>query len=136
MNNSQEKTAQLQNIINAIPGGVAIYKVSDIFETVYYSDGVPALSGYTPAEYAELVKQDAVNMTYPEDTAMVVSKIRTALADDTAVSFEFRKQHRDGHIVWVNVYAKKSAKLTAALCCSVFFTISPLLKKPSCSWTT
>lgn len=39
MNNSQEKTAQLQNIINAIPGGVAIYKVSDIFETVYYSDG-------------------------------------------------------------------------------------------------
>lgn len=44
MNNSQEKTAQLQNIINAIPGGVAIYKVSDIFETVYYSDGVPALS--------------------------------------------------------------------------------------------
>lgn len=41
MNNSQEKTAQLQNIINAIPGGVAIYKVSDIFETVYYSDGVP-----------------------------------------------------------------------------------------------
>lgn len=46
-------------------------------------------------------------MTYPEDTAMVVSKIRTALADDTAVSFEFRKQHRDGHIVWVNVYAKK-----------------------------
>lgn len=49
MNNSQEKTAQLQNIINAIPGGVAIYKVSDIFETVYYSDGVPALSGYTPA---------------------------------------------------------------------------------------
>lgn len=107
MNNSQEKTAQLQNIINAIPGGVAIYKVSDIFETVYYSDGVPALSGYTPAEYAELVKQDAVNMTYPEDTAMVVSKIRTALADDTAVSFEFRKQHRDGHIVWVNVYAKK-----------------------------
>ena len=107
MNNSQEKTAQLQNIINAIPGGVAIYKVSDIFETVYYSDGVPALSGYTPAEYAELVKQDAVNMTYPEDTAMVVSKIRTALADDTAVSFEFRKQHRDGHIVWVTVNAKK-----------------------------
>ena len=91
MNNSQEKTAQLQNIINAIPGGVAIYKVSDIFETVYYSDGVPALSG-------ELVKQDAVNMTYPEATAMVVSKIRTALADDTAVSFEFRKQHRDGHM--------------------------------------
>ncbi len=30
---------QMQDIINLIPGGVAIYKVSDFFETVYFSDG-------------------------------------------------------------------------------------------------
>ena len=36
-----DKKLNAQDIINAIPGGVAIYKVSDIFETVYYSDGVP-----------------------------------------------------------------------------------------------
>ena len=29
----------MQDTINAIPGGVAIYKVTDIFETVYFSDG-------------------------------------------------------------------------------------------------
>lgn len=96
-----------QNIINAIPGGVAVYKVSDIFETVYYSDGVPELCGYTSAEYDQLIKQDAANMTYHEDTEMVIANARKALAADTAANFEFRKQHRDGHIVWVNVYAKK-----------------------------
>lgn len=96
-----------QDIINAIPGGVAIYKVSDIFETVYYSDGIPALSGYTRAEYDQLIKQDAANLTYHEDTALVVSKVREALATNTYASFEFRKQHRDGHIVWVNVHAQK-----------------------------
>ena len=41
---------KMQDIINAIPGGVAIYKVSDIFEAVYFSDGVPELSGYTVEE--------------------------------------------------------------------------------------
>ncbi|WP_455654596.1 PAS domain-containing hybrid sensor histidine kinase/response regulator [Phascolarctobacterium sp.] len=96
-----------RDIINSIPGGVAIYKVSDIFETVYYSDGIPALSGYSRAEYNQLIKQDAVNLTYHEDKDMVVSKLRSALAADTSVSFDFRKQHRDGHIVWVNIHARK-----------------------------
>lgn len=50
-----DKKLNAQDIINAIPGGVAIYKVSDIFETVYYSDGVPALSGYSRDEYDLLI---------------------------------------------------------------------------------
>lgn len=68
---------------------------------------MPELCGYTSAEYDQLIKQDAANMTYHEDTEMVIANARKALAADTAANFEFRKQHRDGHIVWVNVYAKK-----------------------------
>lgn len=98
---------QMWDIINAIPGGVAIYKVSDIFETVYFSDGVPELSGYTTPEYRELIKGDAAALTYPEDTAMVVKTIRKALRNNTVADFEFRKQHRDGHVVWVHVQAKQ-----------------------------
>ena len=56
------------------PGGVAIYRVSDIFDTVYFSDGVPALTGYTVEEYQGMIRQDAAEMTYKEDTAMVVSR--------------------------------------------------------------
>ena len=102
-----DKKLNAQDIINAIPGGVAIYKVSDIFETVYYSDGVPELSGYDRTEYEQLIQQDAAKLIYHKDAPMVVNRIRQALADGTAASFDFRKQHRDGHIVWVNVYAKK-----------------------------
>ena len=46
---------KMQDIINAIPGGVAIYKVSDTFDTVYFSDGVPEMSEYTVEEYRELI---------------------------------------------------------------------------------
>ena len=58
---------KMQDIINAIPGGVAIYKVSDIFETVYFSDGVPELSGYTTEEYRQMIQTDAAEMTYWEE---------------------------------------------------------------------
>ena len=102
-----DKKLNAQDIINAIPGGVAIYKVSDIFETVYYSDGVPALSGYSRDEYDLLIKQDATDLIYQEDAAMVIRKIRQVLEAGKSASFEFRKQHRDGHIVWVNVHARK-----------------------------
>lgn len=102
-----DKKLNAQDIINAIPGGVAIYKVSDIFETVYYSDGVPALSGHSRDEYDLLIKQDAADLIYQEDAAMVIRKIRQVLEAGKSASFEFRKQHRDGHIVWVNVHARK-----------------------------
>ena len=102
-----DKKLNAQDIINAIPGGVAIYKVSDIFETVYYSDGVPALSGYSRDEYDLLIKQDAADLIYQEDAAMVIRKICQVLEAGKSASFEFRKQHRDGHIVWVNVHARK-----------------------------
>ena len=92
---------KMQDVVNAIPGGVAIYRVSDIFETVYFSDGVPELSGYTVSEYRELARRDAVEMTYWEDTAMVIAKAREVIDTRGTAQIEFRKQHRDGHIVWV-----------------------------------
>lgn len=97
---------KMQDIINAIPGGVAIYKVSDIFETVYFSDGVPEMSGYSVEEYRELVKRDAAEMTYAEDTAMVVEKARRVIRTHEIAEFEFRKQHKKGHVVWVRARIK------------------------------
>lgn len=123
---AHEKT---QDIINAIPGGVAIYKVSDIFETVYFSDGVPELSGHTVREYHELAKGDAAEMTYPEDTAMVVGKLRHALAHNEVADFEFRKKHKGGHVVWVHIQAKKVGEEDGfPLLQCVFHNISALKK--------
>lgn len=97
---------KMQDIVNAIPGGVAIYKVTDRFETVYFSDGVPALTGYAVEEYRELARRDAAEMIYREDTAMVVAKAQEVIAAHGMADIEFRKQHRDGHIVWVRVQVK------------------------------
>ena len=97
---------KMQDIVNAIPGGVAIYRVSDIFETIYFSDGVPELTGYTVEEYQEMIKRDAAEMTYREDTEMVVLKAMEVIQTHKVLKFEFRKLHRDGHIVWVRAHVK------------------------------
>ena len=98
---------KMEDIINAIPGGVAIYKVSDVFETVYFSDGVPELSGYSVEEYRELIKGDATKLTYPEDRPMVVEKLHEVVQNHTVADFKFRKQHRSGHVVWVHIQARQ-----------------------------
>lgn len=97
---------KIQDIINAIPGGVAIYRISDVFETVYFSEGVPALSGYSVEEYRELMKQDAAEMIYGEDAGLVEAKVREIIGNCTTATLEFRKKHRDGHVVWVRAQAK------------------------------
>ncbi len=97
---------KMQDIVNAIPGGVAIYRVSDIFETIYFSDGVPELTGYSVEEYRELIKQDVAKMIYWEDAAMVVARAKAVIQCRGFSRFEFRKQHRAGHIVWVRIQIK------------------------------
>ena len=118
---------RLEDIINAIPGGVAVYKVSDRFETVYFSDVVPELSGYTVDEYYELSKGDAAELIYREDTGMVVQIAEQVIRTHETAEFEFRKQHRDGHIVWVRVQVKWSGEEDGCpLLLCVFHNISEL----------
>lgn len=93
------------DITNAISGGTAIYRVTDTFETVCFSDRLPELSGYTPEEYQELTRSNAENLIYPEDLSMVTGKLRQTIADHTSADFEFRSLHRDGHILWVRIQA-------------------------------
>ncbi|MCQ4638545.1 PAS domain-containing protein [Anaerovorax odorimutans] len=101
-----DSNEKMRDIVNAIPGGVAIYRVSDIFETIYFSEGVPELSGYTTEEYQELIKQDAAELTYCEDTEKVVSKAKEVIESQGIGELEFRKQHREGRIVWVRAQIK------------------------------
>lgn len=123
---------KMRDIINAIPGGVAIYKVSDVFETVYFSDGVPELSGYTVEEYRELVKGGPERLIYPEDVPTVLEKLRQAIKEHTVADFEFRKLHRAGHIVWVHIQAREVGEKDGwPLLQCVFHNISDLKETQS-----
>lgn len=102
-----EKTNErMQFIINTVPGGIAIYKVSDIFETVYFSDGVPELTGHTVEEYKKSLDEDTFQLVYHEDKERLLETAREGVKTHQMVSAEFRKKHKDGHIVWIRAQAK------------------------------
>ena len=126
MESANEK---MQDIVNSIPGGVAVYKISDIYETIYFSDGVPQLSGYTTEEYRKLAEGDAAVLTYWEDTLAVKAKVKEVISARGSADMEFRKQHRDGHVVWVRTHMKWIGEMDGCpLLHCVFFDITEEVK--------
>lgn len=76
-----------------------------------------------------MIKGDAAGMIHPEDTAMVVGKLRHALVHNETADFEFRKNHKDGHAVWVHIQAKKVGEEDGfPLLQCVFHNVSALRK--------
>ena len=67
-----KKTQQeMEHLINSIPGGIAVYNVTDAITPVFCSEGVAALSGYTKEEYQALRGNDAFQAVYEEDRERV-----------------------------------------------------------------
>lgn len=118
---------KLTDVCNAITGGVALYKVSHKFETIYFSNQLPGLTGYTFEEYKELSKGDAINLVYFEDAPRVVEAAMEVIRTHENRELEFRKIHRDGHIVWVKTRVKWIGDEDGCpLLHCVFFDISDL----------
>ncbi len=103
--NRELETAKrkVDHLVNTIPGGIAIYRVTDRFETLYFSDGVAALSGHTPEEYMAAIGLDATSLVYPADKKRLLSKTITALQNNQSIDEIYRICHKDGHPLWVHL---------------------------------
>ncbi|MDD2971749.1 MAG: response regulator [Lachnospiraceae bacterium] len=96
---------EMDNLINSIPGGIAIYRLTDHFETLYFSDGVAALSGYTKDEYAAYIKGDASRIIYGEDRARVLETVTDAIKNSIPIDVAYRICLKNGGLLWVNLNA-------------------------------
>ncbi|MDD3411405.1 MAG: PAS domain-containing protein, partial [Eubacteriales bacterium] len=104
----REHSVMISELINAIPGGVAIYRVGERIETLYASDGVAKLTGRTPEEHARWLKDDPLSSAvYEADLPRVRQSIDDALAQDRPLTLTYRLCHKDGSLVWVQFSAVK-----------------------------
>lgn len=92
-------------LINHVPGGIAIYRLADPLEILYFNDGVCALSGHTREEYLEIVGSDAMNIVYEEDCLPLKDEIEAAVSEKRRVDFTYRIRHKDRGSVWVHLSA-------------------------------
>lgn len=97
------KQIQLDNLINALPGGVALYRyVNDDLETIYQSKGVGALTGRSKNEYSQLVHHSAWDSIHKEDLKRVKAAFKKVATSNAVVSLDYRVPHINGGMVWIN----------------------------------
>jgi signal transduction histidine kinase len=97
------KQIQLDNLINAMPGGTAIFRVKgDEYSILYQSKGVSALSGRTEAEFKSVIEQDRSISIYSEDKDRVDAAMHKAISSNESVSLDFRIPMIAGGFRWIN----------------------------------
>ena len=103
------KQIQLDNLINTLPSGVALYrKENDVYTVLYQSQGVGRLSGRTPQEYKELVEATATEIIYCQDVDRVFAALRKAAGSDETVTLDFRILHASGGTVWISASYRRT----------------------------
>ncbi|MCB6200469.1 PAS domain-containing hybrid sensor histidine kinase/response regulator [Extibacter muris] len=109
----QEMRMELDHLVHSIPGGVAMYEVKDgRFIPTYMSDGVPALTGHTPAEYKEEIRQGIFDHIYELDRPRVVEAGNAFLQNGEVLDISYRVRRKDGTLVWIHLNGRRMGPLS------------------------
>lgn len=113
-NEKMRKTEmEMGHLVNSIPGGIASYQVVDgRFIPVYYSDGVPALSGHTREEYDEIIGDDALNIIYGPDRDRLLAQAYLAIEKGSVLEVSYRILHKDGSLTWIHLNGRRMGSLS------------------------
>lgn len=103
----EEVNGRLQSLIDSVPGGIAICKVGQRTEPVYYNDNFCALSGYTREEFEILSKDDFLFAVYSEDREKFEREIEETVSENSDIDSVFRVSHKDGSIRWIHLSGVK-----------------------------
>ncbi|MEG2350029.1 MAG: hypothetical protein RSB57_05930, partial [Hungatella sp.] len=69
-----EDRLRKEQIIDHIPGGIAIYRIGKTVETLYFNEGVCDLHGKTREEYALGIRKNPIADVFEEDRQRVLSE--------------------------------------------------------------
>ena len=100
-----------QAMLDAIPGGVAVYQMSDPPRCLYFSAGLPSLLGYTAAEYAGLKDRFVSPRVCTADLDALKAAFFRAVAQagaavPPAMNLDFRIRNKAGAYCWLRMSGK------------------------------
>ncbi len=114
----QEDYQRLQAIINAVPGGVALYDLSGEPRLLYYNDVLTKLCNFSPEEYEQIMAIDYRQLIDPRDRKLVENLIASFRSQPQKTESFFRIQTKDHLIRWVHASAIPMGNATQ---CGVVF---------------
>lgn len=101
----RENLLMFNGLLNGLPGGVAVFKVSAHLECEYFSDGFTKLFGRTREELEDLRKKEMLfeASTYSLDLPNCLEKIYKLSKEHKPINFSYRSVMKDGSIKWLTV---------------------------------
>lgn len=105
----QESRFMMDRLLNELPGGVAIFKVSNTLECRYFNDGFAALSGRSRQELEAILRTNGFfeSILYQPDVQGVVDDIKRHTALGESINTTFRYLTKSGEIKWLHANASK-----------------------------
>ncbi|GAB4215914.1 MAG: hypothetical protein OHK0012_17070 [Synechococcales cyanobacterium] len=91
---------RLTTLISNLPGFVYTFLDDPDYTALYVSDGIQAITGYTPSDFTER-RVAFAHLMNPDDNQQVWQQIRTAILQQHAYEFEYRITTRAGQERWV-----------------------------------
>lgn len=104
-----EKGIMLDSILNDLPGGVAIFRISDKLDCQYFNDGFWKLSGLKREDFDVLISRgDFFEETIaPIDRERFSEMIKSCAEAGEPINITFRYLPDGGEIKWLHMYAQK-----------------------------
>ena len=114
----RESDLKLASVMNAVPGGIALYDLSGPPKLLYSNETLSRMCGYNATEYRAIMEKDYRLLIDPEDVPAVEEMILRFRRKPERVEGSFRIVTKDRSIRWVRVSA---APADNGLQCSVVF---------------
>lgn len=103
-----QRQAQMDNVINAFPGGVALFCLTDeSVQVLYQSRGVERIYGLSADRFKQLAESNLRGCFYPDDIDRVMAALHKAVNEDEAISLDYRIPNPAGGYRWINGSFKK-----------------------------
>ncbi|MEG0842246.1 MAG: diguanylate cyclase [Erysipelotrichaceae bacterium] len=107
-NSLKKETMERDELINAIPGGVAKIVINDNFDIKLASDGFYKLGGYSSRDFqGEHGRGNGIHMVYPDDIPNVYATVIKQIKENKPICVEFRVRKKDGSIAWLSGHGSR-----------------------------
>ncbi|MEG0971928.1 MAG: PAS domain-containing protein [Lachnospiraceae bacterium] len=101
---TEQKTVErYQALVDAIPGGVGLYRVGETVQPLFFSDKLADLCGLTREEYQSAAQEDSLVLIHPEDKKVLIRKITEAIETKQLLDCTYRLRQKDGSYRWVHL---------------------------------
>lgn len=102
-----ETRNELNSLIDSVPGGIGVWKVTDKVQVEYFNDGFCRQFGYDREEFQEKFSSDLTALWVGGDTEYILNRLRENKDSNDRISLVHQVRRKDKSLRWFSLNALK-----------------------------